>query len=341
MEKIAIFFDAENVPHTKVSSVISFLRKKGEVLFQRAYADWSIKNTSSWKEQLSKTPITAIQQFHEKSEDDEKDLKESVDKAIMMDCIEMAIKHEEITTFTLVTSDNGFFTLALRLRELGKKVIGIGEKDKSHERWVNSCNEFSYFEDLDEIDDTIIIDSKSAEDKNDIEEFQNFSLEKFLEKAYAITPVYKNSSSVLLSELWKAVLSIKPDFNVKNYNKKSPLEFIKSFADRFKVSDDGKTPKTFFIEKIENPALENSLQKTGKIKRWINKQCFGIIVADDNTGDYFFHKTDVNLNFKKEKLKKDLEVQFSVIKLPNQAATETNKRNGKATDVKIQKNFAN
>ena len=328
MEKIAIFFDAENVSAEKVSPVISFLRRKGQVLFQRAYADWSMSTTSSWKDQLSKIPITAIQQFHEKSEDGKKDLKESVDKAIMMDCIEMAIKHEEITTFTLVTSDNGFFTLALRLRELGKKVIGVGEKEKSHERWVSSCNEFSYFEDLEEIDDKIIIDSKSAEDKNDIEEFQKFSLEKFLESAYATTPVYKNTNSVLLSELWKAVLAIKPDFNVKNYNKKSPLEFIKSFADRFKVFDDGKTPKTFFVEKIENPTSENSLQKTGKIKRWMH--FFGIIVADDKTGDYFFHKTDIDSDFKNEKLKKDLEVQFSVIKLPNQNAVETSEKNGKA-----------
>ena len=335
MEKIAIFFDAENVSPEKVSPVISFLRKKGEVLFQRAYADWSMPNTSFWKDQLSKIPITAIQQFHEKSEDGKKDLKESVDKAIMMDCIEMAIKHEEITTFTLVTSDNGFFTLSLRLRELGKKVIGIGEKEKSHERWVSSCNEFSYFEDLEEIDDKIIIDSKSTENEKDIEEFQNFSLEKFLERVYATTSTYKDTNSVLLSQLWKSVLAEKPDFNVKNYNKKSPLEFIKSFKDRFKVFDDGKTPRTFFVEKIENPTFESSLQKTGKIKRWIRS--FGIIVADDKTGDYFFHKTDIDSNFKNEKFKKDMDVQFSVIKLPNQDAIETSEKNGKATDIKIKK----
>lgn len=334
MEKIAIFFDAENVSAEKVNPVISFLRRKGQVLFQRAYADWSMP-TSSWKDQLSKIPITAIQQFHEKSEDGKKDLKESVDKAIMMDCIEMAIKHEEITTFTLVTSDNGFFTLALRLRELGKKVIGIGEKEKSHERWVSSCNEFSYFEDLEEIDDKIIVDSKTTENEKDIEEFQNFSLEKFLERVYATTPTYKDTNSVLLSQLWESVLAEKPDFNVKNYNKKSPLEFIKSFGDRFKVFDDGKTPRTFFVEKIENQAIEDLPQKTGKIKRWIRN--FGIIAADDGTGDYFFHKTDIDTNFKSEKIKKDLEVDFLVIKLPNQNAVETNEKNGRAANIKIRK----
>ena len=40
-----------------------------------------------------------------------------------MDAIEMAIKHEEINTFAIVTSDNGFHSLALRLRELGKGLL--------------------------------------------------------------------------------------------------------------------------------------------------------------------------------------------------------------------------
>ena len=62
--KIAVFFDAENIPSNKVSLIIDSLSTKGDILFQRAYADWSIENTKSWKEQLNKTPITAIQQFH-------------------------------------------------------------------------------------------------------------------------------------------------------------------------------------------------------------------------------------------------------------------------------------
>ena len=82
--KIAVFFDAENISAKKVSPIIDFLSTKGDILFQRAYADWSMSETSSWREQLTKTPITAIQQFHH-------DEKQAVDKLIMMDAIEMAI----------------------------------------------------------------------------------------------------------------------------------------------------------------------------------------------------------------------------------------------------------
>ena len=121
MSNVAVFFDAENVSAERVPEIIDFLSTKGEIVIQRAYADWSIENTKSWKEQISKTPIMAIQQFHHNQP-------QAVDKAIMMDAIETAIKREEIDIFALVASDNGYYSLSLRLRELRKKVIGIGEK---------------------------------------------------------------------------------------------------------------------------------------------------------------------------------------------------------------------
>ena len=89
MPKIAVFFDSENVQSTKVPLLIDALSSKGDILFQRAYADWSIPNMESWKGLLNKIPITAIQQFHHGE-------KQAVDKLIIMDAIEMAIMHAEI-----------------------------------------------------------------------------------------------------------------------------------------------------------------------------------------------------------------------------------------------------
>ena len=251
MSKIAVFFDAENVPAKTVPEIIAFLSTKGDILFQRAYADWSITNTKSWQTQITKTPITAIQQFHHNQE-------QAVDKAVMMDAIELAIKHEDIDIFALIASDNGYYSLSLRLRELGKRVIGIGEKGKCSPIWINSCNEFTYFQDLEEIDDDILLESESTKDSNDLE---GFAVEKFLEKAFDSTPFYKDTNTVLLSQMWESILRLKPDFTVKDYGKKSAREFLMSFEDKFKISDDGKNQRTFFVEKIEN---RNSQRKTGE-----------------------------------------------------------------------------
>ena len=325
MSKIAVFFDAENVPSAIVPEIISFLSAKGDILFQRAYADWSVENTKSWQNQISKTPIMAIQQFHHNQE-------QAVDKVVMMDAIELAIKHDDIDIFALVASDNGYYSLSLRLRELGKRVIGIGEKEKCKPIWVNSCNEFTYFEDLEEVDEDILLQS---EDKKDSNEFEDFAIEKFLEKAFDSTRLYKDTNTVLLSQMWESILRQKPDFNVRDYGKKTALEFISSFEDKFKISDDGKNQRTFFVEKLEKNENTASLRKQGKIKRRIG--CYCIISSDDKSGDYFFYRNEINPEFKKEKLEKGLEVDFLVIKEPNPKADNSKDKNGRATDLKILK----
>lgn len=324
MNKIAIFFDAENVPAKKVPNIISEIAKEGDILFQRAYADWSIPNTRSWKNQITKTPITAFQQFQH-------DQGQAVDKAIMMDAIELALKHEEIDTFVIVASDNGYYSLALKLRELGKKIIGLGEKPKCLPIWINSCNKFIYFEDLEEDDEDILL-QKDISDK-DQEILGKFALESFLEKAYNSTPFYKETNTVLMSQLWESVLRMKPDFNIKDFNKKSVKELIESI-NFFKLTDDGKPQRTFFVEKIEQETKDDlSERKTGVVKRRIGR--YRIISATDGSGDYFFYMSEINKNFKDKKVDKNCLVDFLVVKNPDPNSDEVKNKNGRAKDLRV------
>lgn len=312
--KIAIFFDAENISANKVSPIIDALSAKGDILFQRAYADWSIDNTKSWQDQLIKTPISAIQAFHHNE-------KQAVDKLIMMDAIEMAIKHNEINSFAIVASDNGYYSLALRLRELGKRVIGIGEKEKCNSIWIKACNEFIYIEDLDDKDEDVLFNDKNSE-------LNDFALEKFLESAYDKTPHYRDTNVKLVSQMWESIYRQKSDFNVKDYGVKNSIDLLKKYGNKFQISDDGKKQRTFFVEKIENN--EESTRKKGVIKVRIKN--YRIITADDASGDYFFYMGEINESAKGEKLDKGTRVDFQVVNLPENNGGFENK-NGRATDV--------
>ncbi|AEB14529.1 MULTISPECIES: NYN domain-containing protein [Treponema] len=318
--KIAVFFDSENVPADKVPLIIDYLSGKGDILFQRAYADWSVSNTKSWKDQLNKTPITAIQQFHHNE-------KQAVDKLIMMDAIEMAINHADINLFAIIASDNGYHSLALRLRELGKRVIGIGEKAKCNPIWIKSCNEFSYLEDLDEKDEDILLSEKNENDED--VNLKDFSLEKFIETAFESTPFYNGTNTKLLSQIWETIYRQKSDFNVKDYGVKSPRELILKLNSKFKLTDDGKPQRTFFVEKTD--LKENEIRKTGVIKRRIKN--YRIISADDKSGDYFFYMGEINPRFKSNKLDKGTKVDFQVVDIPK--ASDSENKNGRATDVKV------
>lgn len=318
--KIALFFDSENVPADKVPLIIDYLSGKGDILFQRAYADWSVYNTKLWKDQLNKTPITAIQQFHHNE-------KQAVDKLIMMDAIEMAIKHADINLFAIIASDNGYHSLVLRLRELGKRVIGIGEKAKCNPIWIKSCNEFSYLEDLDEKDENILLSEKNENDED--VNLKDFSLEKFIETAFESTPFYNGTNTKLLSQIWETIYRQKSDFNVKDYGVKSPRELILKLNSKFKLTDDGKPQRTFFVEKTD--LKENEARKNGVIKRRIKN--YGIISADDKSGDYFFYMGEINPRFKSNKLDKGTKVDFQVVDIPK--ASDSENKNGRATDVKV------
>ena len=324
MSKIAVFFDAENVSAEVVPGIISFLSKQGDVLYQRAYADWSSPNMKKWEKQISQTPITAIHQFHHKQE-------QAVDKVLMMDAVELAIEHDEIDIFAIVASDNGYHSLSRKLRNRGKKVIGVGDRKilcklepKSESIWVRSCNEFRYFDELEDLNEDIL-----SQDKSEDAEMTGFALEKFLEQAFDMTPTYNNSNAVLMSRLWESILKKKSDFNVKNYGAKNVKSFIASFK-IFKITDDGKQPPTYFVEKDES-SVSDSERKVGCVKRKINAFC----IIESGGEDYFFFVGEINKEFHGDKLKQGTKVDFLVVKKPDPDGTDSRERNGRATDVRI------
>ncbi len=168
------------------------------------------------------------------------------------------------------------------------------------------------------------------EDKSDNDGLTDYSLEKFLENAFDLTPYYKGTDTKLLSQMWETVYRQKSDFNVRDYGCVTPRELISKFDKKFKLSDDGKSQRTIFVEKIETK--EDGNRKNGIIKRRIKN--YRIICADDGSGDYFFYMPEINKNFKGEILEKGTKVNFQVIKKPNDSENLENE-NGRATDVKV------
>jgi len=235
MSKIAVFFDAENVPARAIADIIAWISGQGDILYQRAYADWSVKNMKAWQDQITRTPISVIQQFHNGQE-------QVIDKTIMMDAIELAIEHPEIDTFAIIASDNGYYMLSLRLRELGKNVIGMGEKQKCKQIWINSCNQFQYIEDLNPVTEELPeaqLGSKEA-------------LLKFLDLAYDSTPDSEGIGAKMLANLGNAIHRFKPDFNLKTYGYTSLLDMIEDFPEQYRIgAKTGTTPPVYYLSRKE------------------------------------------------------------------------------------------
>ena len=111
----------------------------GEILVKRVYGDWTTPNMNMWKEVLIKEPATPCQQFRFG--------KNATDTRIIMDAIELMFHNANINAFCIVSTDADFYGLALRLRENGKYVLGIG-KEISKSIWQESCDKFIKLENL-------------------------------------------------------------------------------------------------------------------------------------------------------------------------------------------------
>ena len=319
-ERIAIFFDAENISAEYVNSILAKVKSYGSIIIQRAYADWSIPNTQPWKKLVAKQPISVYQQFHNGET-------QVIDKTIIMDAIQIAIEHPDIDTFCLVASDKGYANLALRLRELGKYVLGVGEEVKAKEDslLVNACNEFIYVEKLNTVEDTILLDTDPNDKNTDI---ANFSLSNFISQAYDSTPKTKEGY-VLFSRLGEAMRSFKPDFDYTDYGYKTFKQMIDAFSSEYEILDDGRPAPTYMI--LRKEIEETNRQAEGVIRRMINY--YGIIKSDEK--DYFFSVSDIKKEYRKIRLKKGMKVRFVVVREPSQGEEQAAYNNGRAKEIEI------
>jgi uncharacterized protein (TIGR00288 family) len=149
-KKFAIFVDGDNICAKDYESIIrEVVSNYGEILIKRVYGDWTTSNMNTWKDVLVREPATPYQQFRSG--------KNATDARIIMDAIELMINNTTINAFCIVSTDADFYGLALRLRENGKYVLGVG-KEQSKSIWQEACNKFVKLESLNCEETGILLD---------------------------------------------------------------------------------------------------------------------------------------------------------------------------------------
>lgn len=139
-KKIAVLIDAENTALSTLKAALAEIAGKGQITLQRAYADWSRESPKKWRDALYELAIQPVHHFACTKG------KNASDGAMIIDAMDL-LYTKEYDAFALVTSDSDFSILALRLRESGKWVIGLGEK-KTPASFALACNEFVYTDNL-------------------------------------------------------------------------------------------------------------------------------------------------------------------------------------------------
>src|ERR1035438_8657018 len=140
--RFAVLIDADNVPYVNVKGMMEEIAKYGTPTFKRIYGDWTKPTVSGWKSVLLENAITPIKQYSYTTG------KNATDSAMIIDAMDI-LYTGKVDGFCIISSDSDFTRLALRLREAGVKVIGMGQK-KTPSPFIAACDQFIYIEILSE-----------------------------------------------------------------------------------------------------------------------------------------------------------------------------------------------
>ena len=154
-ERIALFLDYENLAigaRDLTGGALDFrpiadaLAERGRVVVRRAYADWSYFEED--RRMLTRHQVELIEMPQRMG----MVRKNAADIKMAVDAVELSFERDYITTFVLGTGDSDFTPLVHKLRELNKRVIGVGIKDSTSALLPPACDEFLFYDTLEGVD---------------------------------------------------------------------------------------------------------------------------------------------------------------------------------------------
>ena len=228
--RLAVLIDADNASRTAMRDVMAEIAVYGTPTIKRIYGDWTTPNMASWKPILLENAITPIQQYSYTTG------KNSTDSAMIIDAMDI-LYTGQCDGFVLVSSDSDFTRLATRLREAGKKVIGMGEK-KTPSPFIVACDKFIYIEVIRAAakDKAAKPEPPAAPEPEPAPEEPQRKVPPEIEEliAGALDMIADEDGYAFMGELGNLLIRQQPDFDPRNYGFSKLTQLIKSL-DRFEV----------------------------------------------------------------------------------------------------------
>ncbi len=231
--RLAVLIDGDNAPRDCLKSILEEIAIYGTPTIKRIYGDWASQNIIGWKTELLENAVTPKQQFAYTTG------KNSTDSAMIIDAMDI-LYAGKTDGFVLVSSDSDFTPLAIRLRESGMYVIGIGEA-KTPNAFVQACDKFIRIEVLrDRVKKTLKEKAvaekrnsfKSDKTKKDLESTNGKTTSRPRTKQESKSPIPEDVIELIvdsiedlaeddgyanLSSLGNLLIKKKPDFDSRTY----------------------------------------------------------------------------------------------------------------------------
>lgn len=128
-------------PAPDVQRILERLVDKGRIVAKRAYCDWQrFPNAITPLHELGIELIEIPDRAYTG--------KNSADIRLSVDAVEMCLTKDHIDTFAILSGDSDFSPLVSKLKEFGRRVIGVGMQEATSPLLADCCDEFIFYEDI-------------------------------------------------------------------------------------------------------------------------------------------------------------------------------------------------
>lgn len=227
--RLALFLDFENLAlgareslsvNFRYSPLADALADRGRVVARRAYADWSYFDAERRDLARHHVELIEIPQRMGASRKNAADIK------LTVDALELAYSRDWIDTYVLGTGDSDFTPLVHKLRELDKRVVGLGVRDSTSRLLPPACDEFLFYDDL--VGSIEVVDSDDDENGDGSQPAADLA-ELVLAALAGLERT--GSGPVRASELKRAVLRRDPTFSESSFGFRAWGELVRSLAE--------------------------------------------------------------------------------------------------------------
>ena len=224
---IAVLIDADNAQLTKLKAILDEISKYGRIIVKKAFGDWKSPQLKKWDDEIKQLAIKPEQQFaYTKG-------KNATDIALVIDAMDL-LYTKIYDAFVIVCSDADYTPLAIRLRETGAYIFGVGE-DKTPAAFRNSCDSFILTKHLTDNKEKIIPSPKKGG-----ENAEGLTLNHEESDSADITEIHKllktagktyqdDDGWVSASLAGNYIKRARPDFNIKTYGFDKLLDLFKDY----------------------------------------------------------------------------------------------------------------
>jgi uncharacterized LabA/DUF88 family protein len=251
--RFAVLIDADNVSEKYIKFILDEVSNDGVATYKRIYGDWTKPSLNTWKNILLDYSITPIQQYGYTTG------KNATDSAMIIDAMDI-LYSKNVEGFCIVSSDSDFTRLAVRLRESGMSVIGMGEK-KTPSAFISACNKFRYLE--------VLAQNNVSSDAHEGEAVEQVTVKMTpldtIKNAVQtiVQEISDDDGRAFVGEIGNMLVRRYPDFDVRNYGFKKLTPLLQSFKifDIYSERNSDGYNRLVFVKEKTNTVNQNIKKK--------------------------------------------------------------------------------